>query len=312
MNKVFIEKLVSINEFSLNYYIADISIGLENNLWVLLQKKKTPTSDPKYDYRNLEDSYILYSIKNGVMEKYFAIENYKVDFHFVREIDQEQILLASARCQYFSESNIEKNAIIFSKSGVVKNTLTLGDGIQDIKVSKNKELWTSYFDEGVFGNYGWEVPLGQSGLRCWTLNGDTVYDYESVDYDHSISDCYAMNIDSQENVWFYFYTEFYLGKYSNGTLNYYSIDVGGASVLAIDNQWLVTDAGYSNRNLLLLHEIRNDRVIKTCEFELLDRITGESLEISNVQFFKDIIAFISQQNVYMINVRELKTELNDI
>ena len=44
----------------------------------------------------------------------------------------------------------------------------LGDGIQDCVVKKDGTIITSYFDEGVFGNYGWDEPLGDCGLIAWT------------------------------------------------------------------------------------------------------------------------------------------------
>lgn len=30
---------------------------------------------------------------------------------------------------------------------------------------------TSYFDEGIFGNFGWDQPLGASGLVVWDEQG---------------------------------------------------------------------------------------------------------------------------------------------
>ncbi|WP_176444820.1 hypothetical protein [Paenibacillus herberti] len=37
----------------------------------------------------------------------------------------------------------------------------LGDGIQSVQVTDKGIIWTSYFDEGVFGNNGWDKPIGE-------------------------------------------------------------------------------------------------------------------------------------------------------
>lgn len=71
---------------------------------------------------------------------------------------------------------------------------------------KDGTIITSYFDEGVFGNYGWDEPLGACGLIAWTSEGTPLWKNEN----YSIYDCYAISLDEEENLWFYYYDEFRL------------------------------------------------------------------------------------------------------
>ena len=65
----------------------------------------------------------------------------------------------------------------------------------------------SYFDEGIFGNYGWSEPIGQSGLIVFDENFNIKW--ESRD---DICDCYAINLDDDGHIWYYYYDEFDLVK----------------------------------------------------------------------------------------------------
>ena len=75
-------------------------------------------------------------------------------------------------------------------------------------MTEENKIWTSYFDEGVYGNYGWEVPIGRNGLRAWDSNGNEMYQYPNSEQNkYFIDDCYALNIVADEEVWFYFYLD---------------------------------------------------------------------------------------------------------
>jgi len=68
------------------------------------------------------------------------------------------------------------------------------------------QIWVSYFDEGLFGNYGWRTPIGRSGLCCFTNSGQRIWEYESPSGFDGICDCYALNV-SRDGVWAYYYSE---------------------------------------------------------------------------------------------------------
>ena len=74
---------------------------------------------------------------------------------------------------------------------------------------------TQLDDEGIFGNYGWHTPIGASGLTACNLNGDRIYDFNPSGDIEEFCDCYAINVETENITWCYYYTEFPLVKIDN-------------------------------------------------------------------------------------------------
>ena len=53
--------------------------------------------------------------------------------------------------------------------------------------------------EGVFG----DAPFGNKGLVVWNCMRHRIWENEK----YGIMDCYAINVDEQENLWFYYYAD---------------------------------------------------------------------------------------------------------
>jgi hypothetical protein len=102
------------------------------------------------------------------------IQQEAFNIHQVQPMGRDQFLLVSARCQYRDEG-ADKNGRLYHVDGRFLRGMTLGDGIQDVAVTPDGLIWTSYFDEGVFGNFDWSEPLGSSGLIAWRPDGTVAY-----------------------------------------------------------------------------------------------------------------------------------------
>jgi len=88
-----------------------------------------------------------------------AIECERFTIHDVQPLPNE-LLLACARSFYKGPDDFEKNGRIDTRDGEFLREILLGDGIQTVQAMSSGVIWTSYFDEGVFGNYGWTDPVG--------------------------------------------------------------------------------------------------------------------------------------------------------
>ena len=111
----------------------------------------------------------------------------------------EDVLLVDARY-----SGGDHNGRVYDREGQYQRAILLGDGIEDVQVTASGVIWTSFFDEGVYGgeNRGCGIACaGSVGPSKSTSSSLT----DGLDY---ISDCYALNVASESNVWFYYYTEF--------------------------------------------------------------------------------------------------------
>jgi len=111
----------------------------------------------------------------------------------------------SSRCEWRGQDDYDLNGVVFDpKTGKVSRIL-LGDGITSAQVDALGRIWVSYYDEGIFGNYGWggsgPPPIGSRGLVCFSELGEKVWEYP-VSYE--IDDCCALNVsDAEAAIFFY-------------------------------------------------------------------------------------------------------------
>lgn len=161
-----------------------------------------------------------------------------MNYHFIQPIG-DNILLSGARCHLYTDEIAEKNALIITKAGEVISEICFGDGIEHVIVTPDNRIITSYFDEGIFGNYGWDNPIGCNGLIVWNDKGDILWEASK----YPIYDCYAMNVDDEYNLWFYYYDEFKLVKtnYRKDIVYQPEISGSGAFLITKNGRCLIFD-----------------------------------------------------------------------
>lgn len=75
-------------------------------------------------------------------------------------------IISNSRC-YVGE----ENARLLAPDGVLVRRLCLGDGIGHLQCDTDGDIWVGYYDEGIFGNYGWgrdgAARRGRSASPAW-------------------------------------------------------------------------------------------------------------------------------------------------
>lgn len=180
---------------------------------------------------------------------------HEMNFHFIQPVG-ENILLLGSRCLNKNDGP-ENNAVIVGLDGCEKEKFCLGDGIADCIVTENEEIITSYFDEGVFGNFGWNEPVGSCGLIVWSADKKIKWEAE-----REIYDCYAINLDAQGNLWYYYYDDFLLVKTDLKTETVYEPRIKGASgfLVTYDMGHLIIEAGYNKYSEFKVARFNGDTV----------------------------------------------------
>src|SRR5580704_11808232 len=79
-----------------------------------------------------------------------------------------RFLLAGARCRWRRDGP-DRNGVLYDADGQVLCESVLGDGISHVLATSSGQVWIGYFDEGIYGNYGWgqdgtEEPVGAYGI----------------------------------------------------------------------------------------------------------------------------------------------------
>jgi hypothetical protein len=134
-----------------------------------------------------------------------------ISFPNVELFPDGRILLAASRCAWRSPDDFDRNGMIIDPVRGTTNRILLGDGIQHIGIDALGRIWVGYFDEGVFGNFGWGHPgpsgPGAGGLVCFNDNGGVLWRFNRDDGEAFIDDCYAMN-STRDEIWIFYYSDF--------------------------------------------------------------------------------------------------------
>ncbi|SFR02990.1 hypothetical protein SAMN04488564_102224 [Lentzea waywayandensis] len=192
----------------------------------------------------------------------------------VQPMPDGQVLVVGARCRWLPQG-AERNAIVFDHEGAVLSEHILGDGIEHVQATRRGEVWVGYFDEGVYGNYGWgrdgsPSPMGSCGLTRFSTGfaQEWRFPYGFGGWD-AISDCYALNVGNN-TTWTCYYTDFPVVRIHDGTITAWHNDVHGAKAIAADGSRVALYGGYGpDWDRLVVGELGDDRLHVTGEFRLV-------------------------------------------
>lgn len=257
-------------------------------------------SDKPKDY-----TFIRFDLKGYELFRTVIKEEY-YNFHCVNFLPTNEILLTCARCRYKSANEIDKNARIYSRKGELSRDFVAGDGINNVQIDIDGNIWISYFDEGIFGNFGWNEPLGAPGLICWNKDGSKIWEFEPIDELNYMADCYAMNIDSNNNIWFYYYTEFPLVKLDNAKqMKFWDTGIKGSSSLNISENNILMADGYDENNFIFL-AVKENKLEKVKKIKFKDEEGNALDKRSYIPSAGSNISFFSQHKIYFTTMDQIK------
>ncbi|ORT88797.1 hypothetical protein B7G54_01030 [Burkholderia puraquae] len=162
-----------------------------------------------------------------------VIENEPFNIHQIQPVGDD-LLLVCSRSRYRGPDDFDLNGRLYRRDGTPCGEILLGDGIESVQATGTGEIWTSYFDEGVFGNFGWGSPVGASGLVAWNRHGERLHAFSPPEGLGPIDDCYALNVSGDRDIWLYYYSEFALVRLRNRqTVASWRMPVKGSHAFAV-------------------------------------------------------------------------------
>ncbi|HET9953784.1 MAG TPA: hypothetical protein VFQ61_04755 [Polyangiaceae bacterium] len=247
-------------------------------------------------------SYRVLALNELGVELDVSIASEPFNIHHVQPLG-ELLLLACARCRYSSSGNHDRNGRVYTREGKLVDELVLGDGIQDLQTTRSGLIWTSYFDEGVFGNFGWSTPLGSAGLVAWDGTGRKVHEFRATSGLEPICDCYALNVVSNEEVWLSYYTDFPLVQLKSGRVfKHWPAPTRGSSAFAIGNGHCLFRGGYDERGSYILGRLGSSENLTVIQrFALFDE-AGAPLEPTRTSARGDKIYLLCGTQVYALDL----------
>lgn len=171
-------------------------------------------------------------------------------------------LLVGARCAW-RESGAERNGLVCDWEGSVRGSITMGDGIADVRTTRGGLIWASYFDEGVFGNFGWSSPgptaVGAPGIVRFSEAGEIVYAYDAeaagTDF---ICDVYAFDVTPEGEAWACFYTDFPIVRIADEGYETWTYGESAPSALCVHERRALMVGDYDHPARAMLVDLADD------------------------------------------------------
>jgi hypothetical protein len=317
MKTITTPPLMKLPETTKGHEFITMRVGYDGNLYILYAVKPTDYKTevegwaifPKVYPDHLQD-YLIAVISHGNEVELIQVPPQDLNFHLIQPYPDGRLLLACARCHYRGPDDFDRNARFFSRDGKVLKEITLGDGVEDLQVDSNGVIWTSYFDEGIFGNYGWSETMGESGLIGWDEDGKKIYDFDPAEGLDRICDCYALNVISHKEVWFYYYTDFPLVRLRDRKIDgIWQSPVRGCHGIAIKGSYVLFNGGYNKDNTHTLCRLFDDGKLEMIEEFELQTENGESPErgYSKSRFGRTYL--LIDNAIYVLDISELLKRL---
>ena len=217
-------------------------------------------------------TYRVLVLHDGDVTDDVRIADERFNIHDIQPLPNAELLLVCCRSYYAGPNNFHKNGRVYSSSGELSREILLGDGIQNVQTSSTGVIWTSYFDEGIFGNYGWNDPIGSSGLVAWNTHGEKLFEFDPSAGLDSICDCYALNVDFDASAWLYYYTEFPLVHVRRSKIvSHWAMPVAGSDAFAISTGLALFRGGYDERDVYHLFNLgHNGKIDELAHLTLTD------------------------------------------
>ncbi len=240
------------------FKVASISVDLNGNAIRLLVKKGSAGQfiaegkPPGGEYSG------ILTITGDSWSSETPLIELTAAFPQIELLPGNETLVVASRCRRYADGSHELNARVYNQDGKPLREFLLGDGISHVQSDAKGNIWAGYFDEGVFGNYGWTTTVGAAGLSCFTKSGEKIWDFEAPAGFDQIDDCYALNV-ARNGVWCYYYADFPVAKIdSDLRIRCWNTKVAGASTLAVAGKKVLFYGGYCEQrtecNLLALED----------------------------------------------------------
>ncbi|MCG7407281.1 hypothetical protein MH117_07605 [Paenibacillus sp. ACRRX] len=306
LNKtVALQPFVDISAHVEGFEIISTQFGADGRVYVLLINQIPERERGMFVPAALKETYtykVLIVTDQHIDEVVIWGQYY--NYHFVQPL-QNHLLLVGARCTYYDKGKYDLNAKVCDYEGHTVREFLLGDGIQSVQVTEKDTIWTSYFDEGVFGNYGWNNPIGAYGLLAWDEHGNKIYENHTAD----IADCYALNAVNEKEIWFYYYTDFSLGCITGGheqaKVTFMNPGISGSSGFCTDGYHFLFDGGYGKHGTFVLKKNEKPGILtKGCKVHFLNE-QAKPLVATTQDFRKNRVLFGAGNLLYQVAVEEL-------
>jgi hypothetical protein len=209
----------------------------------------------------LEEGSLVVGIHVGTATAFRPVHLPELMFPVADLLPDDKLIVCGRRCYWRHETGADINAYVLGASDEVVTSGCLGDGIEHLAVDRRGEIWCGYFDEGIFGNYGWggpgPEPIGSAGIVRFDDHLEVAWQFDPPGEFGTVADCYALNVD--EDAWACYYTDFTIARIADSSTSVWRNGSGAPRALAVDGSRLSLFGGYRDaRDQLVVGHLTED------------------------------------------------------
>ncbi|MEY8743350.1 hypothetical protein AB9M62_28325 [Bacillales bacterium AN1005] len=307
IQEIQLQPVFDLTAYEDGFVFVSASFGYDGNLYILWidqipERERGMFVQSDLQQKRVYKVLIVDSVQHCV-QGITTLESH-FNLHYVQPLGEE-LLLVGARSRYYGQDYYDLNGKIVDRQGQLRHELLLGDGIERVQTSVEGNIWTSYFDEGIFGNFGWHEPVGAPGLIAWNRQGEQIYVNTKAD----IADCYALNVVSDQEVWFYYYTDFQLGRitdpYDQPQVSLVETGLSGSHVVATNGAFALFQSGYNQKGSYSLLQQHGENKLSLAQKFSFISVDGDADELNVLDGRKDQLLFKERSYLYMVSLNEL-------
>jgi len=215
----------------------------------------------------------------------------------LQPLGSDHYLLCALHYSDFGKNN--ENGIVVDRSGNVVERLLLGRCIEAMKTTINGNIWTCYFDEGVYS----DDPISQKGVGCFDRHGKHLYpdEYNSIFADW----CYNINVEADDSVWFS-PSMTGLVQVVNFTVKTISAEQkAGLGVFAIYGEHALWAPSYPNIAAVDFFVVSNLQTSKNKFYQAVDD-NGQVIKHEYYAACGSKMYFVANHDVYVIDLKDVQ------
>ncbi len=215
----------------------------------------------------------------------------------VQPLGADHYLLCAQNYRDRGKNN--ENAIVVDLAGNVVERLVLGRSIEAMKTTNNGNIWTCYFDEGVYS----DDPISKKIVACFDKHGKHLYPDEC----NSVfaNWCNNINVESDYSVWFS-PTVTGLVQVENFAIKTVSVEQhAGIGVFAISGEHALWAPFQPELTGLDLFVVSNLQTSKNKFYQAVDD-NGQVIKHEYYAACGSKMYFVANHDVYVIDLKDVQ------
>jgi len=256
LNTLNAKPVMNLIDEAQGWHIVNVSVGPNDDPIMLVSEAPDIPGVP-YDMQPPTPCRILHFTAEGRRVVDLPPHEMTAKFRYVQPLGDHCWLVV----HLVKHHGRHEGAYVYAADGQLLRSFAPGDAVSQVQTTRSGQIWVGYGDEGVFSN---SDQLGPAGLACMDHRGiPRLLFHEVVNQTFPaldragrrslyVSSCYALNVEAENSVWFYYYDAFPLVRVHNGEIDriYKGIPVRGSQAFAVQGGVALFAGAYKDSTTL--------------------------------------------------------------